>query len=77
MDSRICQTSTASPAEPGGLSFWASKNEVGTFPAVRHCRRLYVSFARQFCWTPTFLYRRSLDAGPTVSLPLRSEPSCR
>jgi hypothetical protein len=22
MDSRICQTSTASPAEPGGLSFW-------------------------------------------------------
>jgi len=24
MDSRICQTSTASPAEPGGLSFWAS-----------------------------------------------------
>ena len=24
MDSRICQTSTASPAEPGGLSSWAS-----------------------------------------------------
>jgi len=24
MDSRICQTSTASPAEPGGLSFWTS-----------------------------------------------------
>ena len=24
MDFRICQTSTASPAEPGGLSFWAS-----------------------------------------------------
>ena len=23
MDSRICQTSTASPAEPGGLSCWA------------------------------------------------------
>ena len=25
MDSRICQTSTASPAEPGGLSCWASE----------------------------------------------------
>jgi hypothetical protein len=25
MDSRICQTSTASPAEPGGLSCWASR----------------------------------------------------
>ena len=24
MDSRICQTSTASPAEPGGLLIWAS-----------------------------------------------------
>jgi len=25
MDSRKCQTATASPAEPGGLSFWARR----------------------------------------------------
>ena len=28
MDSWICQTSTASPAEPGGLSFWARWKDV-------------------------------------------------
>jgi hypothetical protein len=26
MDSWICQTSTASPAEPGGLSLWAGSS---------------------------------------------------
>ena len=31
MDSRICQTSTASPAEPGGLSFWARDESLRRF----------------------------------------------
>jgi len=48
MDSRICQTSTASPAEPGGLSFWASSccfivMEASSF-LIRWISRIFSSF---------------------------------
>ena len=53
MDSRICQTSTASPAEPGGLSCWASNIPVKTahrrnrfsYPHPLGCRHKVISMS--------------------------------
>jgi len=38
MDSWICQTSTASPAEPGGLFLWA-RNRIAFRMMGRYLRR--------------------------------------
>jgi len=57
MDSRICQTSTASPAEPGGLSFLARVFDTRHQARGRRVRSLW---ARERC---ILLDRRSGNPG--------------